>query len=132
MSNPSQRVQTAFTRKNQYCGRINRTIGTHIHKTAPLYDSGEADSFLYYVMPYVVGESLRQKLNREKQLSRGPHDFDHAFKLTGPEAKVDGRIAAAQVRGGMADFGDNLPVTESGDDLGSYPTIFWLRRQPMK
>ncbi len=34
----------------------------------PLHDSGEADSFLYYVMPYVGGESLRDKLNREKQL----------------------------------------------------------------
>lgn len=33
-----------------------------------LYDSGEADSFLYYVMPYIEGESLRQKLDREKQL----------------------------------------------------------------
>jgi serine/threonine-protein kinase len=34
-----------------------------------LYDSGEVDSFLYYVMPYVEGESLRERLNREKQLS---------------------------------------------------------------
>ncbi len=34
----------------------------------PLYDSGEADGFLYYVMPYVEGESLRDRLNREKQL----------------------------------------------------------------
>ena len=34
----------------------------------PLYDSGEADGFLYYVMPYVRGESLRERLQREKQL----------------------------------------------------------------
>jgi eukaryotic-like serine/threonine-protein kinase len=34
----------------------------------PLYDSGEADGFLYYVMPYVVGESLRDRLRRERQL----------------------------------------------------------------
>ena len=34
----------------------------------PLFDSGEADGFLFYVMPYVRGESLRNKLNREKQL----------------------------------------------------------------
>ena len=33
-----------------------------------LYDSGEADGFLYYVMPYVEGESLRDRLDREKQL----------------------------------------------------------------
>ena len=31
-----------------------------------LYDSGEADGFLYYVMPYVEGESLRDRLAREK------------------------------------------------------------------
>ena len=35
----------------------------------PLYDSGSAAGFLYYVMPYVEGESLRDRLNREKQLS---------------------------------------------------------------
>jgi serine/threonine-protein kinase len=35
----------------------------------PLHDSGEAGGFLYYVMPYVEGESLRDRLNREKQLS---------------------------------------------------------------
>ena len=39
----------------------------HSHIT-PLFDSGEADSFLYYVMPYVEGESLRDKLDRQKQL----------------------------------------------------------------
>ncbi len=40
---------------------------THPHILA-LYDSGEADGFLYYVMPYVEGESLRDRLNRERQL----------------------------------------------------------------
>jgi tRNA A-37 threonylcarbamoyl transferase component Bud32 len=34
----------------------------------PLYDSGESDGLLYYVMPLVEGESLRQKLDREHQL----------------------------------------------------------------
>src|SRR3954468_16489061 len=34
----------------------------------PVFDSGEADGFLYYVMPYVVGESLRTRLEREGQL----------------------------------------------------------------
>jgi serine/threonine-protein kinase len=40
---------------------------THPH-ILPLLDSGEADGFLFYVMPYVEGESLRDRLNREKQL----------------------------------------------------------------
>jgi serine/threonine-protein kinase len=35
----------------------------------PLHDSGEADGFLFYVMPYVQGESLRSRLDREKQLA---------------------------------------------------------------
>jgi len=34
----------------------------------PLYDSGEADGLLYYIMPYVEGASLRDRLDREKQL----------------------------------------------------------------
>ncbi len=35
----------------------------------PLYDSGELNGFLYYVMPYVAGESLRQRLHREGRVS---------------------------------------------------------------
>src|SRR6478609_6965844 len=34
----------------------------------PLYDSGDADGLLYYVMPLVEGESLRARLERERQL----------------------------------------------------------------
>jgi len=34
----------------------------------PLYDSGETDGFLWYVMPYIKGESLREKLVREGEL----------------------------------------------------------------
>jgi serine/threonine-protein kinase len=34
----------------------------------PLHDSGEADGLLYYVMPYVAGESLRSRIDRERQL----------------------------------------------------------------
>jgi len=41
---------------------------THPH-ILPLHDSGEADGFLYYVMPYVEGESLRDRLKKERQLS---------------------------------------------------------------
>ena len=37
----------------------------------PLFDSGSRDGLLYYVMPFVEGESLRDKLNREKQLDIG-------------------------------------------------------------
>lgn len=34
----------------------------------PLFDSGQADSLLYYVMPYVAGETLKEKLDRERRL----------------------------------------------------------------
>jgi serine/threonine-protein kinase len=34
----------------------------------PLFDSGRADGFLYYVMPYVPGDTLRRRLERERQL----------------------------------------------------------------
>lgn len=43
----------------------------------PLYDSGEAGGMLYYVMPYVEGETLRDRLAREKQLS-----LDEALTVT--------------------------------------------------
>ena len=40
----------------------------HPHILA-LHDSGEVDGLLYYVMPYVAGESLRERLERQTQLS---------------------------------------------------------------
>jgi serine/threonine-protein kinase len=42
----------------------------------PLFDSGEADGFLYYVMPFIDGETLRAKLDRETQLG-----VDEAVKI---------------------------------------------------
>ncbi len=49
----------------------------------PLFDSGAADSFLYYVMPRVEGESLRDKLDREKQLS-----IEESIEITGAVASA--------------------------------------------
>ncbi|NIU51573.1 MAG: protein kinase, partial [Gemmatimonadetes bacterium] len=40
---------------------------THPH-ILPLYDSGEADGLLFYVMPNMEGNSLRQRLEKENQL----------------------------------------------------------------
>ena len=51
-----------FLREVEIAARLN-----HPHILA-LYDSGEADGFLFYVMPHIKGESLRVKLERERQL----------------------------------------------------------------
>ncbi|MGH7645869.1 MAG: protein kinase domain-containing protein [Gemmatimonadales bacterium] len=51
-----------FLREIQIAARLQ-----HPH-ILPLFDSGRAGDLLYYVMPYVEGESLRQRLQREKQL----------------------------------------------------------------
>ena len=44
----------------------------------PLHDSGEADGFVYYVMPYVQGESLRGLLTREGKLPWPRRSGSHA------------------------------------------------------
>jgi eukaryotic-like serine/threonine-protein kinase len=52
-----------FTREIQIAAALN-----HPH-ILPLYDSGSADGLLFYVMPYVRGESLRQRISRVRQTS---------------------------------------------------------------
>jgi serine/threonine protein kinase/tetratricopeptide (TPR) repeat protein len=51
-----------FLREIQIAARLQ-----HPH-IVPLYDSGQASDFLYYVMPFIEGESLRQRLERERRL----------------------------------------------------------------
>jgi DNA-binding SARP family transcriptional activator len=63
---------------------------THPH-ILPLFDSGEADGLLYYVMPYVEGESLRSRLDREKQLS-----VEDAVAIT---REIAGALGFAHERG---------------------------------
>jgi non-specific serine/threonine protein kinase len=50
---------------------IRVTAGLQHPHILPLHDSGEWGDGLFYVMPYVDGESLRARLNRERQLSVG-------------------------------------------------------------
>ncbi len=52
----------------RFLAEIKTTANLQHPHILPLHDSGEADGFLYYVMPYVEGESLREKLDREHQL----------------------------------------------------------------
>ena len=53
---------------DRFVQEIRTTANLQHPHILPLFDSGEADGFLYYVMPYIDGETLREKLNRETQL----------------------------------------------------------------
>ncbi len=63
---------------------------THPH-ILPMHDSGESDGLLYYVMPYVEGESLQAKMRREGQMSA-----EEACRLA---REVAGALAHAHERG---------------------------------
>src|SRR5688572_4786444 len=52
----------------RFLAEIKLTANLQHPHILPLFDSGEADSFLFYVMPFVDGETLRDRLRREKQL----------------------------------------------------------------
>ena len=52
----------------RFLSEIKTTANLQHPHILPLFDSGEADSFLFYVMPYVEGESLRDRLIHDKQL----------------------------------------------------------------
>ena len=52
----------------RFLAEIKTTANLQHPHILPLFDSGEADGFLFYVMPYVEGESLRERLDREHQL----------------------------------------------------------------
>ena len=53
---------------DRFLAEIKTTASLQHPNILPLFDSGTADGLLYYVMPFVEGESLRDRLNREKQL----------------------------------------------------------------
>jgi tRNA A-37 threonylcarbamoyl transferase component Bud32 len=62
---------------NRFLAEIKTTANLQHPHILPLYDSGEADGLLFYVMPYVQGESLRERLDRENQLP-----VDDAVRIT--------------------------------------------------
>jgi Tol biopolymer transport system component len=54
---------------DRFLAEIRTTANLQHPHILPLFDSGEAGGFLFYVMPYVEGETLRTRMSREKQLS---------------------------------------------------------------
>jgi serine/threonine-protein kinase len=52
----------------RFLSEIKTTANLQHPHILPLFDSGEADGFLFYVMPYVEGETVRDRISREKQL----------------------------------------------------------------
>jgi serine/threonine protein kinase len=55
----------------RFLSEVRTTANLQHPHILPLFDSGAADGFLFYVMPFVEGESLRDRLMREKQLPIG-------------------------------------------------------------
>jgi hypothetical protein len=66
----SARGRDRFLREIEIAARLDHP------NVLPLYDSGEHDGILYYVMPFVAGESLFQRLARE-----GPISFDEVRRI---------------------------------------------------
>src|SRR5436309_14076610 len=98
----------------------------HHPHTLPLYDSGAAGELLYYVMPYVEGESLRQRLEREKQLPveeamaiarqvAGALAYAHRNDVVHRDIKPE-NILLESGEAVVADFGIARAITAAGGD----------------
>ena len=59
----------AVVGRERFHSEIEVTANLHHPHLLPLFDSGDAGGLLFYVMPYVEGESLRKRLERERQLT---------------------------------------------------------------
>ncbi len=92
----------------------------------PLFDSGEAAGLLYYVMPYVEGESLRRRLDRERQLPipeavrlaaevAQALDYAHRQGILHRDIKPE-NILLHDGRALVADFGVALALRQAGGD----------------
>ncbi len=108
----------------RFLAEIKTTANLQHPHILPLHDSGAADGLLFYVMPYVEGETLRDKIDRERQLAVG-----EAVSIA---TKVAGALQAAHERGVVhrdikpanillskgeplvSDFGIALAVTQGG------------------
>ena len=121
----------------RFVQEITTTAALQHPHILPLFDSGAADGFLFYVMPFIKGETLRDKLNRETQLGveeavriarevADALDYAHRNGVIHRDIKPE-NILMNDGRPMVADFGIALAVsaaaggrmTETGLSLGT-------------
>ncbi len=108
----------------RFVAEIKVTANLQHPHILPLHDSGVADGFLFYVMPFVEGESLRDRLNREKQLPipdavqiatevAGALDYAHRHAVIHRDIKPE-NVLLHDGRALVADFGIALAASKAG------------------
>jgi eukaryotic-like serine/threonine-protein kinase len=108
----------------RFLHEIRTTANLQHPHILPLHDSGEADGIVYYVMPFVQGESLRDRLTREKQLPvedavriarevAEALDYAHRHGVVHRDIKPE-NILLHDGRAQVADFGIALAVSSAG------------------
>ena len=121
----------------RFVQEITTTAALQHPHILPLFDSGTADGFLYYVMPFIDGETLRSKLDRETQLGideavtiarnvADALDYAHRQGVIHRDIKPE-NILLHDGRPMVADFGIALALsaaaggrmTETGMSLGT-------------
>ena len=108
----------------RFLAEIKVTANLQHPHIVTLIDSGETDGALWYVLPYIRGESLRDQLAREKQLGvddalaitrqiAGALDYAHAQGVIHRDIKPE-NILIHEGEAMLADFGIALAVREAG------------------
>ena len=114
----------AVVGSERFLAEIRTTANLQRPHILPLFDSGEADGFLFFVMPYVEGESLRDRLDRERELPveeavriatavAGALDYAHRHGVIHRDIKP-ANILLHDGQPLVADFGIALAVSAAG------------------
>jgi serine/threonine-protein kinase len=110
----------------RFLSEIRTTASLQHPHLLPLFDSGEANGLLYYVMPYVEGETLRARMLAQPQLPvdetvrlitavAGALDFAHARGIVHRDLKPENILLQAE-QPVIADFGIALAVAQAGTE----------------